>query len=115
MGYNDADVYFQPEKFGLKIIGHIEDPEAYYSFDDLVVWQHEDGRLFYAQDSGCSCPSPFEDFTSLESLTLITNETWESFQKAVLEHASWREDDDDERSSFTADKAELVAKVSRLL
>ena len=26
------------------------------------AWRGKDGRVFYGQDSGCSCPSPFEDW-----------------------------------------------------
>lgn len=40
-----------------------EDPNADYSFDILCFWATEDGRVFTASDSGCSCPSPFEDYT----------------------------------------------------
>lgn len=68
MGWNSPDLYNQPEKFGIKPIGEFEWSEPDYSFDFTVVWQSlEDPTLFYwAQDSGCSCPSPFEGFTSLE-------------------------------------------------
>ena len=68
MGYNTADIYYQPEKFCIKPIGEFEWSEPDYSFDFTVVWQSlEDPTLFYwARDSGCSCPSPFEDFTTLD-------------------------------------------------
>lgn len=43
-----------------------------YSFDIVAVWRdNETGRLFGAFDSGCSCPSPFEDFSRLEDMTPI--------------------------------------------
>lgn len=59
------------------------EPTGYTSIAD-VEWDHESyqfnmtrvyvedstGRLFYAEDSGCSCPSPFED-TTVEELTPI--------------------------------------------
>lgn len=39
------------------------DPQADWSFDDIVLFKSKDKvpkyALFY--DSGCSCPSPFED------------------------------------------------------
>lgn len=72
MGYNQNDLYFQPEAFGLRVIGQLNDPEASWSFDDLIVWQHEEtGKIYYATDAGCSCPSPFEDYTSLEQATEV--------------------------------------------
>ncbi|WP_336874384.1 DUF7574 domain-containing protein [Rhodococcus qingshengii] len=39
---------------------YAEDPEADYSFDDIVLFNKgEQYALFF--DSGCSCSSPFED------------------------------------------------------
>ena len=55
------NVYYDPEKFGLKIIGEIEWSDGCWQFDTTVVWQREaDGVFLYAEDSGCSCPMPFE-------------------------------------------------------
>lgn len=79
------NVYSQPEKFGLTILHVADDPEACYSFALLVVWTDADGKLFYAEDSGCSCPEPFED-AGLADLTEITPSTYTSFAKAVDEH-----------------------------
>src|SRR6266850_1700635 len=52
----------------------IGDPNAYYDFHDVIlVRDTTDGKLYAAQDSGCSCPSPFEshtfptDFTEIKS------------------------------------------------
>ena len=51
--------YYDPKPLGLTVVTSGDDPDAFYSFDMFVVWT--DGKdLFYAQDSGCSCPSPFE-------------------------------------------------------
>lgn len=62
------DPYYNPEKFGLTTIGEVQWDDDCYGFDLTVVWKHEDGSFYWASDSGCSCPSPFEDYTSLESL-----------------------------------------------
>lgn len=35
-----------------------------WEFDMTRVYLHESGALFYAEDSGCSCPTPFENATS---------------------------------------------------
>lgn len=70
MGYNDPDLYNQPEKFGIKIIGTVEWSEPCYSFDTTVVAEgvDPDGVIYYVfSDSGCSCPSPFESYTSLDN------------------------------------------------
>lgn len=71
MGYNTADPYYNPEKFGLEIV-FCADEGASYEFDMFVVWKDTNGEFYYATDSGCSCPSPFEWATGLESLTQAT-------------------------------------------
>jgi len=39
-----------------------ERPGLSYEFDILCFWVTKDGRVYTAQDSGCSCPTPFEDY-----------------------------------------------------
>ncbi len=109
----DTNVYYHPEKHELTQIGMLSDPNACYSFDDLVVWQHTDGRLFWASDSGCSCPSPFEDYTSLEDLNIITNETWDQFEHAVLNHCAPYYGG--QRDILAADRTDLLRLVATKL
>ncbi len=79
------NVYYDPEKFGLTVVGEVDDPGASYSFDKFVVWRAEDGTLYWDQDSGCSCPSPFEDVRSLSDL-----KTGDS-DKAAADALEWAE------------------------
>lgn len=65
MGYDAPDLYNQPELFDLKPVGEVSWNDESYSFDFTVVWHHKDGSFYVATDSGCSCPAPFENFTSL--------------------------------------------------
>lgn len=65
------NVYYDPEKFGLTKVAEI-DTAGGYEFDITVVFRKEDGSFWYAQDSGCSCPTPFEDH-GLDSLTPVTD------------------------------------------
>lgn len=61
------NVYYDPEKFGLKIVGTLDFSSGSYEFDYTVVWT--DGKnLYYHDDAGCSCPSPF-DGVGLNDLT----------------------------------------------
>lgn len=70
MGWGSPDVYNEPEKFGLELVAMIERPDLSYSFDMFGIWRHKDtGAVYYGSDSGCSCPSPWESFTSLDDLT----------------------------------------------
>ena len=55
-----ANIYSQPEKFGLVIVGDVAKSPS-YDFDIFVVFRKPDGSLWYDEDSGCSCPIPFED------------------------------------------------------
>ena len=88
MGWDDPDVYYQPEHFDLEIVGTIELSEPCWSFDTLVVFKHADGRTFWAHDSGCSCPTPFENFTSLESLNEF-NDVSELRSAIINRRYSW--------------------------
>ena len=58
------DLYYNPEKFGYELVGELDEEDLCYEFHMLCVWKRvSDGRLFWAEDWGCSCPSPFECFT----------------------------------------------------
>lgn len=57
---SDYGPYHSPENYGLEIIGSI-DWAGDYEYDMVVVWRRlEDGMFLWAQDSGCSCPTPFD-------------------------------------------------------
>ena len=66
-------VYYSPADLGLTQIAEIEWRDEPYEFDLTVLWKHADGRYFIGSDSGCSCPSPFEDFHDLRDFTQIKN------------------------------------------
>lgn len=58
-----TNLYYHPEAFHLHTLGMLEEPDMSYSYNILAVFRHVmTGRVFYAQDSGCSCPTPFDDF-----------------------------------------------------
>lgn len=71
-GYED-NIYYYPEKCGLEVVGELEYSSGNYEFDTRVVWFHAaSGRLLTARDSGCSCPTPFEECT-IESVEDISS------------------------------------------
>jgi len=122
MGYEKPDLYNQPEKFGITPVGEVEWDDDSWAFNFTVVWQcKEDPKVFYwAQDSGCSCPAPFEGFTSLEGndWAEVNKGTKHECIKALLdelervkkvnESYSWRTFDPSD------DVLELVGKMVRL-
>jgi len=65
--------YYHPEKLGLKM-ETLDEPDLCYEYNTLVFWTLGNGRVFTAQDTGCSCPEPFERYEV---------ETIEEFYKEV--------------------------------
>lgn len=88
MSYNyDRNIYSNPENCGLKLLGGLYE-DLCYEFNDLIVLKHkESGKLFWATDSGCSCPTPFEGYTFNDErdndLNRLNKSTFPSFKKAV--------------------------------
>ena len=100
-------IYFEPEKYGFEAIGQIEWEGRSYEFDlTVVVRETATGKLFYAADSGCSCPTPFE-FQTRESLTEITS------SQVFLDHIKERLKDAPKERAGEA--GELAIKVRQAL
>jgi hypothetical protein len=62
-----SSVYDSSENFGLECVGQISWDSPSW-FDLTAVWVDAEGRLYWADDSGCSCPRPFEYVESAEQL-----------------------------------------------
>lgn len=101
------NIYSEPEKFGFETLGDVNFSDS-YEFDIILVLTRR-GQVYYAQDSGCSCPIPFE-YTTEESLTLIEN-SWD-FKKFLeeyrLEHHYTTQDSE-------VEIAELYVKVHEFI
>lgn len=80
-----ANPYYSPEKCGLNVI-EMHERNISYEFDMVVLWEDvKTKKRYWAQDSGCSCPFPFENFHSVADMqewSLTKNE----YKKAV----AWR-------------------------
>lgn len=90
----EMNPYYYPENSNLKIVGVVEWREPNYDFDMTVVWQDEQGLFLMDSDTGCSCPSPFED-TDPATLTRMSKfEVAESLlakqAAAEAEGAEWK-------------------------
>lgn len=53
--------YYNPEKLGLEMLS-FDEPNLSYEYNTYIFVRTPDGRVFAAQDSGCSCPTPFENY-----------------------------------------------------
>lgn len=118
MSYGTPDVYYQAEHFGLLQIGEIQWSEPDYSFDIGVVWVDTAGTLYYGQDSGCSCPSPFEDFTSLDDLEKFETVAalQERLDKENEEHyAGYGANEEKQKASRAADIVDILIKAQALV
>jgi hypothetical protein len=62
------DIYYNPEKFGLEKVGEFDWADPDYSFDICCVWKAQRGQYWVGNDSGCSCPSPFENVNDINEL-----------------------------------------------
>lgn len=81
----DYNPYYSPERCGLEIFDEI-DTGMDYEFDMFIIWKKlDDETLWWATDSGCSCPTPFEDLKGRD-LTEITLDNFNEFDKNLESH-----------------------------
>lgn len=52
-----------PEAFGLTVDLDVDKSSGVYEFDTFIAWRDQAGGYCWAEDSGCSCPVPFDDVT----------------------------------------------------
>jgi hypothetical protein len=97
------NIYYNPEAYGLTIVDSIDSGES-YDFDMVAIWRDVDGNLYWATDSGCSCPTPFESYTDVASLDRLTRGGWKYFEATVRGRYSFNADDE----KFLRDTEQLV-------
>ncbi|HEY6019686.1 MAG TPA: hypothetical protein VIY48_07240 [Candidatus Paceibacterota bacterium] len=71
-------MYYNPEKYGLTVVGTYEHSDQPYEFHTTCVWRDGNGKFYYGTDEGCSCPAPFENFTKsdlteLKDISVLAN------------------------------------------
>lgn len=71
-GY-EHNPHSNPQRYGLELVDDIEWENQSYQFDMTAVWKDKEGRLWSADSSGCSCPTPFEEVTELDRLLNTDN------------------------------------------
>jgi len=79
----DNNIYYNPEKYGLTTVAEIDYSDGCYQFDIRIVWQDRNGKLWTARDSGCSCPSPFEN----DSLHTLEKYSYRAVRSEALAEA----------------------------
>jgi hypothetical protein len=101
----EKNAYYNPDALGLNVVAELEFSDLCYQYDTRVVWE-KDGALYTARDSGCSCPKPFEGYTSVESLERVDLDALESEVKAERYIGN---------SNFDRDSREFLSNVSAAL
>lgn len=78
-----TSLYYAPYEWGLEFVASHETKGEPYQFSLVAVFKDPvTGEYFWAQDSGCSCPVPFERHAR-ESLEHLTLQNWAYFEKTV--------------------------------
>lgn len=67
----------------LEIVDTIEQEDLSYEFNMLRVWKDKNNILYWAKDSGCSCPAPFENFHTVADLNKLTLSSLNAFEAEV--------------------------------
>jgi hypothetical protein len=84
---NTHELNYNPESCGMELVAEIELSDGCYQFSTVCVWRElSTGKLWGAHDSGCSCPTPFEDHTwptdfteivqPIDAIQLVVTNTW---------------------------------------
>lgn len=101
--WGDKDnIYYHPEKYDLEVVHELE-LAGKFDFDTHVVYKHKDGHHFYTYDSGCSCPTPFEN-VKFSDLQKITERNFFDFTKTIMQIDARFED-----------KFDMIQKVAKSL
>lgn len=77
----EESAYHHPEIWGWAGFASLNLTDGAYEFKILAVLQRPDGSLVYGISSGCSCPTPFEEYRSQSDWVPITSIT--GFSAAV--------------------------------
>lgn len=72
------------KKMGLTIIDLLERSNECYEFDTVIVWKHENGNVYWAEDKGCSCPTPFEFYVIGDGVKLLEKEYLPEFADKMM-------------------------------
>ena len=107
-GYSDGNVFYSPEKWGLKTVGSLNNGGG-FDFDYFSVWIDASGFLYAAEDSGCSCPYPFENVTTIEQLTRYSNAS--DLEVAMV---AWKETDYRANGVMRGEIDALVSKAKAM-
>jgi len=104
----DNNPYYSASEMGLEMV-QFERSSGSYEFDTLVFWATQDGQIYTAQDSGCSCPTPFEGYCApTREAVLAGLERVGSVEQAEATFDGWNKNDDYNVYLTADDRRELT-------
>lgn len=63
---------------GYAIVGQLDEADMCYEWHTLTVFRRaSDGRLFYVEESGCSCNGPLEDVSESDLVPVDHGSYWQ--------------------------------------
>jgi hypothetical protein len=86
-----SSLYYAPEKYGLRIHKN-HDRIGGYEYDQITIFADDaTGRYLIGQSSGCSCTTPFEEYSGPDDLDEVR--TMGDVLAFARAHVCWSEDD----------------------
>lgn len=61
--------YYDRNDLGLTYIDEADLSYPDYSFDLVGAWKDSEGRIYISTDSGCSCPTPWQNHGTIDDFT----------------------------------------------
>jgi hypothetical protein len=82
------NIYYDTEKCGLTQVDVLDQSDLSYEFNTLLVVEAtQSKKLYWATSSGCSCPTPFEEYhfngDDDNNLEALNKETLDTFIREV--------------------------------
>lgn len=66
----------ESEDCGLTLLARFDEDDLSYEFNTFLLLQdNETGNVYGVSDSGCSCPTPFEDVHGLDDMAYLPSVT----------------------------------------
>ena len=107
--------YYNPEKLNLEML-EFDEPNLSYEYNILCFWATQDGRIYSASDSGCSWPTPFENYEGeIQKDVLQKLDRIGSVEDAESIFDNWNKDYDGRKLLPNSDKIKLSNWVKEQL
>lgn len=106
--------FYSPEKLNLTLFS-FDEPGLCYEYNTLCFWEYN-GQIYTAEDSGCSCPTPFENYSGENTERVLTKlDRVGSVEQALSTFDSWNKDYNGRPFMSITDRNELIGWITSKL